>query len=55
MPSRKLKVGDVCNLLGANIKVVLREYDRYERIWYVESHEYGAMTAMSMDLVKEKV
>jgi hypothetical protein len=52
--SRKLKAGDICNLLGTNIKVVLREYDSYDHIWYVECPEYGSMTAMSRDLVKVK-
>lgn len=55
MLSRRFKVGDVCDLIGTDVRVILREYDRHEKIWYVESHQYGAMTAMSVDLKKVKL
>jgi hypothetical protein len=52
MTKRKtLRSGDICKV-GDDLLVQLGEYDRYNKVWYCVSREYGQMTLSVQDLKK---
>jgi hypothetical protein len=55
MTKRKtLRSGDICKV-GDDLLVQLGEYDKYNKVWYCTSREYGQMTLSKDDLTRVKL
>jgi len=48
---KTFRSGDICKV-GDDLLVQLSEYDKYNKVWYCVSRDYGQMTLSERDLKK---